>query len=204
MRESDLREPARGGVYFDARGWSWVDWEVHAVARTDLPAEVLVPAIRTAVAEVDPDVPVARTAPMSERVAAGTATARFVLALLGVFAVAAGLLAVVGLYGVVSYSVGLRRKELGIRMALGSAGAGIQRMVVGRGILVAGVGVAIGTVSSVALSGLLESRLFEVEPGDPLTTAAVAAAMLVAATLASWLPARRAASTDPVEVLKTE
>jgi predicted permease len=204
VRETDLSEPTRGGVYFDARGWSWVDWEVHVIVRTGVPAGTLVPAIRAAVAELDANVPVSRTASMTERMEAGTATARFVLALLGVFAGAAGMLAVVGLYGVVSYTVGFRRKEFGIRVALGSARSGIERMVVGRAVLVAGVGVGLGVVASVALGGVLEAHLFEVEPGDPLTIVVAAACMAGAATLASWLPARRAGRTDPAEVLKVE
>jgi predicted permease len=204
VRHGDLREPTQGGIYFDARGWSWVDWEVHVMVRTDVAAATLVPAIRTAVSEIDADVPVARADPMSERIAAGNATARFVLALLGVFAAASALLAVVGLYGVVSYSVGLRRRELGIRMALGSARESIRRLVVGRGVVVACVGVGIGTLASLALGGVLERHLYEVRSGDPATLAAAAGLMVALAALASWVPALRAARTDPVLVLKAD
>jgi ABC-type antimicrobial peptide transport system permease subunit len=156
------------------------------------------------VSEIDADVPVARADPMSERIAAGNATARFVLALLGVFAAASALLAVVGLYGVVSYSVGLRRRELGIRMALGSARESIRRLVVGRGVVVACVGVGIGTLASLALGGVLERHLYEVRSGDPATLAAAAGLMVALAALASWVPALRAARTDPVLVLKAD
>lgn len=204
VRQSDPREPTRGGLYFDARTWSWVDWEVHVLARTAVPAGTLVPALRQAVAELDASVPLARPEAMEARVAEATATARFVLSLLGVFAVAAALLAVVGLYGVVSYTVGQRRRELGIRLALGSARRGIEGMVVRRGVFMAGLGVLLGTGAALLLGGILEAWLFEVRPGDPLTLVGAAAAMATAAALASWVPARRAARTDPVEVLKAE
>lgn len=204
IRDVDLRSPSEGALYFDTRGWSWVDWEVHVVARSARTGETLLPEIREAVAGLDSEVPVAHPQAMEDLLAAQTASARFVLALLGVFALVAGTLAVVGLYGVVSYTVGLRRREIGIRMALGSAQATIEGMVVRRGLLLASVGVAIGVVGAVLSADLLEAMLFEVRGTDPLTIAAVAAGLGVAAALASWLPARRAGRTDPAEVLKAE
>ncbi len=204
VRQSDLRQPTEGGVYFDARAWSWVDWEVHVMVRAATDAGVLVPMLREAVASIDPAVPVARNSSMKDLVDRRTATARFVLSLLGVFSLAAGVLAAVGLYGVVSYSVGMRRKELGIRMALGSGRASIQRMVVAQGLAMAGLGVVVGGVASILLGGVLEAYLFEVSPGDPGTVIVAAAALGAAAVIASWLPARRAGRTNPVEVLKAE
>ncbi len=204
VRHAALSEPSEGGLYFDARTWSWVDWEVHVVARTDEEAGTLVPALRQAVAEIDGEVPLARPQAMSEVMASGTATARFLLALLAVFAAAAAFLAVVGLYGVVSYSVGLRSRELGIRLALGSERAGIQRLVVGRGLVVATLGVVVGGIGSLAFGRLLQRYLFEVAAGDPLTLVAAASLLALATLVASWIPARRAAGTDPVVVLRQE
>lgn len=204
VRQTSLREPPQGGLYFDARTWSWVDWEVHVVARTEEEPGTLVPALRGAVARIDGEVPLARPQAMSDVMAGGTATARFLLALLGVFATAAAFLAVVGLYGVVSYSVGLRRRELGIRLALGSERAGIQRLVVGRGLVVATVGVFVGGIGSLAFGRLLQRYLFEVGAGDPATLVAAASLLAVATLVASWIPARRAAETDPVMVLRQD
>ncbi len=204
IRDVDLRSPSEGALYFDTRGWSWVDWEVHVVARSERPGLTLLPEIREAVAGLDAEVPVAHPQAMEELLAAQTASARFVLALLGVFALVAGTLAVVGLYGVVSYTVGLRRREIGIRMALGSAQTTIEGMVVRRGLLLASVGVVVGVVGAILSADVLEAMLFEVQATDPLTIAVVAAGLGVAAALASWLPARRAGRTDPVEALKAE
>jgi predicted permease len=204
IRDKDLREPGDGGMYFDARSWSWVDWEVHVVARTDVAGAGLLPAFREAVAELDADLPLAHPEPMAARVASQTASIRFVLTLLTLFALSAGTLAFVGLYGVVSYGVGLRRREIGVRMALGSARSGIARMVVGRGVALAGAGVVVGGAVALLLGGLLEGMLFGVRPRDPATLLVAAAVMVAAAVLASWLPARRAARTPPAEVLRGE
>ena len=114
------------------------------------------------------------------------------------------LLALVGLYGVLSYSVGLRSREFGLRIALGSARGGIQRLVVGRGVRVAAGGLALGLAGAGALAGLLDALLFEVTPTDPLTYVLVAGTLGAGAVLASWVPAWRASRLDPVEMLKTE
>jgi len=204
IRDAALRSEPDGAVYFDVRGWSWVDWEVHVLARTEVAAGALVPALREAVAELDPTVPVARPQPMVEGMAAQTASTRFALFLLGGLALAAGLLAVVGLYAVVSYVVGMRRREFGIRLALGAGRGAIQGMVLGRGLRLAAVGVALGVGGALLLGDLLEALLFGVTPRDPLTLVLVGLLMTASAALASWLPARRASASDPREILQAE
>jgi len=113
-------------------------------------------------------------------------------------------MAVIGLYGVISYAVTQRTQELGVRMALGAQRTEILRMVVGQGVRLAGIGAAIGLAASIALSRLVREQLFAVRPFDPLTLAAMAVVLLGAALLASWLPARRATNVDPVIALRYE
>jgi hypothetical protein len=133
---------------------------------------------------------------------------RFLLLLLAVFSAAAIVLAAIGLYGVLSYAVGLRRPEVGVRVALGARPADIRRLSLGEGILLAGVGVLAGAIGALGLarllSGVVSGLLFEVSPTDPAAYATVAAVLGVAAFLAAWLPARRASRVDPVVALRSE
>ena len=124
--------------------------------------------------------------------------------LLGTFSVVALLLAAAGLYASLSLAVGRRSRELGIRMALGAARAGVLRMVVLQGMRVAAVGLVVGVAGALALNRVLEAFLFEVEPADPVTLLGVALLLGVVAAAASVLPARRATAVDPVTVLRAE
>jgi ABC-type antimicrobial peptide transport system permease subunit len=139
-----------------------------------------------------------------EHVERDTAPVRFALTLLSVFAVAAGLLAFVGLYGVVAYTVGRRAREIGIRVALGSDRGAIQRRFVAEGARLTAIGVVLGIALSLASTRLLDAYLFGIRPHDPATFALVAAGVVTAALLATWLPARRASRLDPVDVLGSE
>jgi putative ABC transport system permease protein len=204
VRYDDLREPSEGTLYFDARSWSWVDWEVHVLVRTETPAGALLPSLREAVASVDPAVPVAHPAPLEDGFRAETADSRFVLSLLGAFAATAGLLALVGLYGVVAYAVGMRRREFGVRIALGAAASGIRRIVMLEGALVVTAGLGLGLLGAWAGSAVLESLLFEVSAKDPFIYMAVALLLAAGAGAASWIPAWRVGRVDPVEVLRAD
>jgi len=124
--------------------------------------------------------------------------------LLGLFALLAIVLASVGLYGVLSYSVARRRREMGIRMALGAGSAAVRNMVVRHGLVLCGIGVAVGTLAALAGGHLIRSQLFGVEAWDPLTYGTVALLLLAVGTAAAWLPARRATRVDPVEALRVE
>jgi ABC-type antimicrobial peptide transport system permease subunit len=127
---------------------------------------------------------------------------RFVLLVLGAFAGTALLLAALGIYAVLSYTVGQRAREIGIRLALGESAAGVRRRVVGRTLLLAGVGVAVGAALSLVASRLIRSLLYGVGPADVPTFLGTAALLLAVAALAGYLPARRASATDPVEALR--
>jgi ABC-type antimicrobial peptide transport system permease subunit len=164
----------------------------------------LTAALREAVRAVDPTQPVARIRLMSDMVNSSLAPRRFVVTVLGVFAAMALLMAVIGLYGVISYAVTARTQELGLRMALGAQPAEILRMVLGQGMRLAGTGAAAGLAASLAFGRLLRSELFHVSAFDPLTFALMAATLVCAALLAAYLPARRATRVDPMVALRYE
>ena len=128
----------------------------------------------------------------------------FTLVMLAIAGGMALLLGIVGIYGVISYAVSQRTREIGIRMALGARPGELQRMFVRHGLILAGVGVAIGAGAAMGLSRLMKSLLFEVSPMDPVTYAAVAAVLVTSAALASYVPARRAAAVDPLDALRAE
>ena len=128
----------------------------------------------------------------------------FTLVMLAIAGGMALVLGIIGIYGVISYAVTQRTREIGIRMALGAHAGELQRMFVRHGLILAGVGVAIGAAAAVGLSRLMKSLLFEVSPLDPVTYAAVAVVLVTSAALASYLPARRAAAVDPLDALRAE
>ena len=128
---------------------------------------------------------------------------RAISVLLGVFALVALLLAAVGVYGVMAYSVRERTQEIGVRMVLGATAASVLRLMLGQALRLVVIGIATGLVAAAALARLLEQLLFEVEPLDPWTFAATALVLLVVATVASYVPARRGVHLAPVDALRT-
>ncbi len=161
-------------------------------------------ALRTAVAAVDPDQPLAEVRPLLQVMRLTGAQRRLNTLLLGIFASVALVLALVGVYGVMSYNVTQRVREIGVRMALGARPADVTRMVVGHGVAVALVGVAAGVALTLPLARLMAGMLYGVGATDPPTYAVIAAALVLVAALASWLPARRAARVDPMVALRAE
>jgi putative ABC transport system permease protein len=162
-------------------------------------------AIRAEIARLDPRLVVAEMQPMQKFVDHAQAQTRFALVLIGVFAVIAAMLAAVGLYGVLSAAVRQRTAEIGVRMALGAAPAGIFRLMVGQGLRLSGAGIAMGLIVALALTRVaMHSMLVGVAPTDPLTFAAMAVLFLLIAAVSSWLPARRAALLDPTVALREE
>lgn len=166
------------------------------------PAVAMVAARRT-VRDVDPGLPV-RTHRLEEVFAGAVAGRRYALVLAGAFGAAALALAAAGLYGVVAYVAAQRRRELGVRVALGARAADVRRLVLGRGLAPAALGLAGGLVAALAAGRVLAAQLYGVGAADPVTYAAVALALGTVAVLAAWGPARRAARADPAAVLRTE
>jgi putative ABC transport system permease protein len=202
VRHDDLTAEDRETVYLPQHLFPWVPMTV-AVRSAGSPAALVGP-VRAEVRRLDDGLPVYAVAPMAEYVASARAASRFTLVLIAVFAGAALLLAAVGLFGVISYSVRQRRREIGIRIALGAQRSSILRLIVGRGLLLILLGLALGLAAAPALSRMLSGLLFEVEPSDPGTFAAVATLLVAVAVAASYLPARRATEVDPTESLRPE
>ena len=171
---------------------------------TDGDPAALAPSLKAAIRSVDPTLPISAVRTMRDVVNEATARARFQTLLLAVFAAAAALLSAIGIYGVMSYAVSKRTREIGVRMALGADPRSVLRLVVGQGMAVAFAGAGLGLVGAFLLTRLMASLLYGVRPGDPLTFAAVAAALLLVALAASWIPARRAARIDPMRALRAE
>jgi len=160
--------------------------------------------LREAVWQAVPDMPVPTIRSMDEWVERSTAGRRFDSVLFGAFGIVALILAAAGLYGTLLYAVGQQRRELGIRLALGAGRGSVVRRIVTRGIGLAVVGSLLGLAGAWATGRFLESRLYNLEPTDPATLATSVSVLLLAAALASWLPARRAGRTDPLETLRSE
>jgi putative ABC transport system permease protein len=161
-------------------------------------------AIRQEFKQLDAALPVANFRTMPEVVAQAVARPRFSTLLLGLFAAAALLLTVVGLYGVVAYGVNQRTREIGIHLALGARRQDVLALVIGQGMQPALVGVGIGLVSAFALMRLLASQLYEIKPTDPATFGLVALGLLFVSLVACYLPARRATKVDPMVALRCE
>jgi putative ABC transport system permease protein len=172
------------------------------VLRTDLPPQNSIADARAQAASLDKTIPLFDAKTLDEYLAASVAQPRFQVLLLGTFAVLSVIVAAVGLYGAISYSVAQRRHELGIRLALGAQRNDILRSVLGQGAKLAGLGLAIGLAAGLALAHLMASLLFGISAQDPLTFAAVAALLALVALFASYFPARSATHVDPVFALR--
>ncbi|MCP4659686.1 MAG: ABC transporter permease [bacterium] len=174
------------------------------VVRAESDPFALAAPVRSVVQAVDPDLPVYNLRTVDELVALSLGQPRFATALLALFAAVALALAILGIYGVVSYSVSQRFREVGIRMALGASGSEVLRMVVGQGMVPVVAGVGAGVVGALGLTRFLASQIYGVSTMDPLIFAGVAAVLLLVALTASFLPARRATGVEPMLVLRHE
>jgi putative ABC transport system permease protein len=172
--------------------------------RTATDPAALGTAVRAAIHELAPQYPIYDMQPMTERATAATARARFSAALLGLFALTALSLAVIGIYGVMSLAVSARTREIGIRIALGADQRRVRRLVVWEGLSLVTAGAAIGIAGALVCTRVLQTMLFDLTPSDPVTYAGIVALLGIAATAASWIPARRASRVDPVVALRAE
>jgi putative ABC transport system permease protein len=177
---------------------------VWVIARTAGDPMGLAAGVKNAIWEIDPKLPVNAVHPMTERVRDAVRVPRFTAILLSLFGVVGLLLAAIGIYGVMSFDVAQRTREIGIRLALGARPDSVLAMVVGRGLRLTAIGAAAGIVGAIAASRVLASLLFGVSATDPMTFALVLAVLMAVAALATWLPARRATRVDPIEVLRAE
>jgi len=203
QRNTSLIEPGREQLYVadgyvNHRAANW--WAL----RTDGDPAALSASVREVVRKAGGETFINQMQPMDTLVVKAQAQTRFSLLLIGVFSTIAALLAGVGLYGVLATSVRQRTAEIGVRMALGAAPSRIFRLMVGKGLYLSAIGIAIGLVAAFVLTRVLASMLVEVRPTDPVTFAAVALLFLVIALMASWLPARRASGLDPTAALRQE
>jgi ABC-type antimicrobial peptide transport system permease subunit len=160
--------------------------------------------IREAVWSVNPNLPLARVMTMQQIYDQSTARTNFTLVILSIAAAMALLLGMIGIYGVVAYTVAQRRREVGIRLALGAEPAAVRGMFLRQGVILSATGCGVGLAGAMALSSLMKSLLFGVTPLDPITYAVMPVVLLVTAVVACYVPARRAAAVDPAETLRAE
>jgi len=172
--------------------------------RTEGDAIKLANAVRAAVWAVDPEQPVWKIRTQESLIDRSVGLPRFLAELMGAYALVALLLAAVGIYGVVSYNVAQRTQEIGVRLALGARPGDLQRMVLRRGLLLTGIGLAIGLGGALALGRVVETLLFKTDASDPLTLVSVAVLVLVVAVSACYIPARRATRLHPLIALRYE
>jgi putative ABC transport system permease protein len=176
---------------------------LRVVVRTSTEPGVMTAAMREKMRAVSPDVP-AKFSTMEQSLAETVAAPRFRTLLLGIFAALAVCLALAGVYGVMSYVVGQRANEIGLRMALGASPGEVLRLILRQALGLAGAGIVIGFLGAAAATRLLTSMLFGVKPSDPLTYVAVVGIVLAAALIASYVPVRRAMRVDPMVALRYE
>jgi predicted permease len=208
VKYGGLEEPAQAMVYWPsttgATATPQVTRGMDIVVRTSGDPLALVSVLRREAEALNPRIPVSNPRTLADVFATATSRTSFTMALLGTASVLALVLGMVGIYGVVSYVVSQRTREIGVRLALGATGPSVRGMVVRHGLLLAGIGVAIGLAASAALSSVMATVLYGVRAIDPLTYAAVSVALVAVSVVATWIPAARAAAVDPARALRAD
>jgi putative ABC transport system permease protein len=204
VKQGSLAVGDDDAFYISTAQWTGADSAQSLVVRTRGDAAALAPVIRDAIWSIDKDQPIVRVATMDNLLAASEAERHFVLIMFEAFALVGLLLAATGIYGVLSGSVTERTREIGVRAALGASRGNILALVMRQGMTLTAIGVVLGLTGAVAASQLLTTLLFGVTRLDPMTYIAVIALLLAVSGIACFVPARRAASTDPMEALRAE
>jgi predicted permease len=208
VKQGGLENPAGTELYFFydqlPRIAGFAPGQMNIVLRSERAIEGLAPAIRRTVHDMDPALPVVQLRTMEDVVGASVTRQRFLSLLLGIFAVVALTLAAIGTYGILSYMVTERQREIGIRMALGAGAGQVVGLVMRQGLTMAVLGIVLGVLGAVWLSKLTATLLFGVSPSDPMTYATVAGVIVVVAALACLVPTRRAIRVDPLEAIRAD
>ena len=200
VKNQGLEKDPQAQLYLPFPQLPWSD--MNLLVRTDIPPGAAIATVRNEIAAVDSNQPVNEIQTAEELIATSRAQPRFTMLLIGGFSGTALLLAIVGVYGILSYSIGQRRQEFGIRLALGAQRTDIRRMVMRQGLLLALAGIVAGLGVSLMMTRLLENVLYRIGSRDPATFVLAPVVFLLVAALASYLPARRAMKVEPVDVLK--
>ncbi|HZI30282.1 MAG TPA: ABC transporter permease [Gemmatimonadaceae bacterium] len=208
VKQGGLEAPAGTELYFHfeqlPRLVGFVPRQMNVVLETSRPMSSLLPAIRSSVSSIDPGLPIVQPRTMEDVVGASLTRQRFLSLLLGIFAGVALLLAAIGTYGVLSYMVSERHREIGIRMALGAGNSQVVGLVLKQGITIALIGIVVGVGGALALSRITQSLLYGVDPADPLTFGAVVGVIAIVATAACLIPMRRATRVDPLTAMRAD
>jgi predicted lysophospholipase L1 biosynthesis ABC-type transport system permease subunit len=208
VRYGLLDEPAQEMVYWPsttgATATPQATRAMEIVVRTTGDPLDLLPVLRREAETLNPRIPLSNPRTFEDVFASATSRTSFTMALLGTASVIALLLGLVGIYGVVSYVVGQRTREIGVRLALGATAPSVRGMVIRQGLLLAGAGAALGLIASAALSSVMATLLYGVRAIDPVTYGTVAAALILVSVVATWIPATRAAGVDPARALRSD
>jgi putative ABC transport system permease protein len=204
VRQQGLRIAASPTIYIPYRQAQFQEPGMLLILRSGLPPSAVAAAATSVIRSIDPDVPVYDVATMQDRLSDALSTQRANMALMGLFAALALLLAAIGIFGVIAYMVSRRSLEIGIRMALGAQHRDVWKIVLGHGMTLALIGIAIGLGGALAATRALRTLLFEISPSDPWTLAAAALLFAAVAAAACYVPARRAIRVDPMTTLRHE